>query len=306
MAIIKYLCKTCGGECVCEDVRGCNVQYRCTCCDNVYSMREGEEWEFFAPEKRCASANINGVGGFNRDISCGIRAGGAPKADPPAKVTAPFKSAEPSVSAETKRGFVPVSPSGEEVYAQCIDSVMEVRAYNGRTVVSGSGFALGGGYAVTNAHVVVKDGTPARRLEVYICGKTCTAEIAALGIGSIDGDDLALLRIKGAPASVKPVRFADFSTVKNGQRLFVIGNSLGGGTCITAGIVSDRLRTVEGKQRLMTDCAVNHGNSGGPVFNAAGEVVGAVVAVTTSAEGMNYAIPADRVRAFAKRCGAPV
>lgn len=83
----------------------------------------------------------------------------------------------------------------------------------------------------------------------------------------------------------------------------MIGNSLGGGTCITSGIVSDRRRTLEGKARLMTDCAVNRGNSGGPVFNEAGEVVGTIVAVTTAAEGMNYAIPADVVLAYIKSCG---
>ena len=48
----------------------------------------------------------------------------------------------------------------------------------------------------------------------------------------------------------------------------------------------------------MTDCAVNRGNSGGPVFNDRAEVVGTIVAVTTTAEGMNYAIPADIVKKF--------
>ena len=53
----------------------------------------------------------------------------------------------------------------------------------------------------------------------------------------------------------------------------------------------------------MTDCAVNRGNSGGPVFNAFGKVIGTIVAVTTSAEGMNYAIPADIVQQFIENCG---
>ena len=311
MAVVRYLCKTCGGECVRNGERGGLVQYRCTCCDNVYSMRAGEEREFFTPAKKRIPANINRTGGVNGGAVGSFEAGTpAPKAAEAPKPYEPPKAAGLPNSDKAVRKWhieAPLFPiSGEDIYAQCIDSVMEVRAYSGRTLVSGSGFALGGGYAVTNAHVVVKGGTPARRLEVYICGKTCTAEIVALGTGTADGDDLALLRIKDVPAAVKPVKFADFSQVKNGQWLFVIGNSLGGGTCITAGIVSDRLRTVEGKPRLMTDCAINRGNSGGPVFNALGEVVGAVVAVTTAAEGMNYAIPSDRVRAFAKRYGAPV
>ena len=52
-------------------------------------------------------------------------------------------------------------PGGEEVYARCIDSVIEVRAVRGRTRFSGSGYALGGGYAITNAHVVAGGGRPA-------------------------------------------------------------------------------------------------------------------------------------------------
>lgn len=67
--------------------------------------------------------------------------------------------------------------------------------------------------------------------------------------------------------------------------------------------MSDRRRTLEGKPRLMTDCAVNRGNSGGPVFNDRGEVAGVIVAVTTTAEGMNYAVPVDVVQKFIKFCG---
>ena len=187
------------------------------------------------------------------------------------------------------------------MYARCIDSVIEVRAVRGRTRFSGSGYALGGGYAITNAHVVAEGGRPAEKIEVYACGQAFRAVIVSLG--DKFGDDLALLKLAGAPARLKAVKFADVGQLKNGQPLYVIGNSLGGGTCITSGIVSDRRRTLEGKPRLMTDCAVNRGNSGGPVFNEAGEVVGTIVAVTTAAEGMNYAIPADVVLAYIKSCG---
>lgn len=126
-------------------------------------------------------------------------------------------------------------------------------------------------------------GRPAERIEVYACGQTFRAVIVSLG--DKFGDDLALLKLAGAPARLKAVKFADVGQLKNGQPLYVIGNSLGGGTCITSGIVSDRRRTLEGKPRLMTDCAVNRGNSGGPVFNEAGEVAGTIVAVTTAGRG---------------------
>mgnify|MGYP002797123945 FL=1 len=177
-----------------------------------------------------------------------------------------------------------------------------MRARRKNTIFSGSGFVIEGGYAITNAHVVAEGGTPAERIEAYACGKTFTAVIVEVGTKKF-GDDLALLKLAGAPAELKAVKFAEEDEIKNGQTLFVIGNSLGGGTCITSGIVSDRRRTLEGKPRLMTDCAVNRGNSGGPVFNDRGEVAGVIVAVTTTAEGMNYAIPVDVVQKFIKFCG---
>ena len=57
---------------------------------------------------------------------------------------------------------------------------------------------------------------------------------------------------------------------------------------------------VEGNKLLMTDCAVNSGNSGGPIFNESGRVIGAIVSGMSGAEGMNFAIPADAVINFMK------
>lgn len=100
--------------------------------------------------------------------------------------------------------------------------------------------------------------------------------------------------MKGVTFSEEPVR--------NGQKLYVIGNALGMGTCITSGIISDKRRMVNGKPRLMTDCAANHGNSGGPVFDEDGRVIGAIVAGIDSAKGMNFAIPADVIEDFLEKC----
>lgn len=293
---MKIICKTCGGECALVRSTAVMSEYKCKCCDNSYTVRKGEE-RLYAPKRTPRK---------KPDIR--------PKADgirfetrvTPAEAN-PAQPA-PAISAPSPQP-VPVSGgklNGEQVYARCISCVMEVRAISGRSVLSGSAYAVDANHAVTNAHVVVSNGKAAERVEVYVCGKTCKAQVSFLGTESEDGDDLALLTVTSPPADMKPVTFADFSKVRNGQTLFVIGNSLGGGTCITSGIVSDRLRKVEGKPRLMTDCAINRGNSGGPVFNDRGEVAGTVVAVTTTAEGMNYAIPADRVKLFLTRCGVKI
>ena len=93
----------------------------------------------------------------------------------------------------------------------------------------------------------------------------------------------------------------DFSRVRIGESIYVVGNSLGHGTCITSGIVSDRKRMVDGQMLMMTDSAVNGGNSGGPVFNTAGNVIGLIVSGIDNAEGMNFAIPSDDVLDFVRQ-----
>lgn len=195
--------------------------------------------------------------------------------------------------------------AGERVFETCIDSVMELICRAGNNCYAGSGFAVGNnGYAVTNTHVVTENGRPVDEVKAYVCGKTVPAQIIALGDdrgGSGAGEDLALIRLTGAPAKMKGVTFSE-EPVRNGQKLYVIGNALGMGTCITSGIISDKRRMVNGKPRLMTDCAANHGNSGGPVFDEDGRVIGAIVAGIDSAKGMNFAIPADVIEDFLEKC----
>ena len=112
------------------------------------------------------------------------------------------------------------------------------------------------------------------------------------------GVDLAVIKLSRVPAGAKVVQFENCDNVRIGESVFVIGNSFGHGTCITAGTVSDRLRNVNGKMLMMTDCAINGGNSGGPIFNEKGLVIAAVVSGITSAEGMNFAIPSSTILRF--------
>lgn len=295
---MNKICPTCGGECalVREDARV--KVYKCICCDNVYTVRDGQ---LFPSENGGSAFGVNSrpLGGTVPRKAEKVVAVGNKNVDINKNVDFNKSVKEVSVPAAN----MPRELGGEEVYSLCVNSVAEVRAYRGKTKFSGSGYSIGGGYALTNAHVVAEGGVKAKRIEMYACGKSFTAEIAALGSDFPENEDLALLKLCGAPAEFAKVTFADVNLLKNGQQVFVIGNSLGGGTCITGGIISDRRRRLEGKERLMTDCAVNRGNSGGPVFNAFGKVIGTIVAVTTSAEGMNYAIPADIVQQFIENCG---
>lgn len=200
--------------------------------------------------------------------------------------------------------------TGVNVFDDNINSVLEIRWNDGQYLHSGSGFIISpDGYAITNTHVVTAEsGAPCKTVNVSFGGTSTEADVIKLGdskhgLGS--GIDLALIKIKKF-AGKDVVRFANFDNVKIGEQVFVIGNSLGYGTCITSGIVSDKRRNVNGKMLLMTDCAINGGNSGGPMFNAKGEVIAVIVSGIDGAEGMNFAIPADDVISFINKCNCNV
>jgi len=196
---------------------------------------------------------------------------------------------------------------GTSVYEKNINGVLEIECGISGGISQGSGFLIAdGGYAITNTHVVTDHSAPCRDITVRLAGETVPATIVALGDdrgGHGNGVDLALLKLSRVPRNAVIVKLADFSTVKVGESVYVIGNSLGYGTCITGGIVSDRCRNVNGDMLLMTDCAVNGGNSGGPIFNASGLAIGAIVSGITSAEGMNFAIPSNTVMEFIRKYG---
>ena len=196
----------------------------------------------------------------------------------------------------------PSANEGATVFEDNVNGVLEI-TWNPTpfTQTSGSGLLIDDkGYALTNTHVVTDDdGRAIKEVNVKIAGSNVKATVIRLGddnAGRGSGVDLALIKLKTVPKTAKTLTFADFERVRIGEQVFVIGNSLGDGTCITAGIVSDKQRKIGGHTVLMTDCAINGGNSGGPIFNAEGNVIGVICSSRIKAdgsatEGMNYAVP---------------
>ena len=202
--------------------------------------------------------------------------------------------------------------SGVDVFDENINGILEIMAAGKNGSWAGSGYIVSQkGFAITNAHVAADDvdGQPCQKMVVRVCGLEIPATVVALAdnkAGRGDGVDLALIKLKQMPSEAKSLVFEDFSNVRNGEKVFVIGNSLGDGTCITSGIVSDRRRTLNGKELLMTDCAINGGNSGGPIFNEKGRVIGTICSSRIKADGsdtkgMNYAVPGDIVQQFVEQ-----
>ncbi|MFZ2420748.1 MAG: trypsin-like peptidase domain-containing protein [Anaerolineae bacterium] len=165
---------------------------------------------------------------------------------------------------------------------------------------SGSGvFIRADGYLVTNNHVV-EGGS---RFEIiYADGSRVTAEL----VGAAAEFDLAILKVADKAPAVAVL--GDSGAVAPGSRVAAIGSALGGfRNTVTAGVLSAhnrRLGDLDGL--LQTDAAINHGNSGGPLINLAGEIIGINVAVvrgsgTDAAEGLGFSIPSNTVRVVAEQ-----
>lgn len=197
------------------------------------------------------------------------------------------------------------SEMGADIFEKNVNGVLEISMSCGRA----SGYLItADGYAITNSHAVSLDnGKSCGQCTVKVAGETVSAKVVAMGTEEnakhCSNDDLALIKLLRVPIKATPLRFGDYEKVRTGERVFVIGNSLGAGTCITSGIISDRNRQAQ----LMYDCATNPGNSGGPVFNSDGLVIGTHVAGTNpngvKVQGMNIAIPCSAVLNFLRKCG---
>jgi len=156
----------------------------------------------------------------------------------------------------------------------------------------GSGFIIdASGYVVTNNHVVDQ----ATDIEVTLStGK----EYAAKLIGTDAKTDLALLKIEAAQ-SLPAIKFGDSDKLRIGDWVMSVGNPFGLGGTVTTGVLSARGRDIHSgpfDDFLQIDAAINQGNSGGPTFNLAGEVVGintAIYSPNGGSVGIGFAIPAN-------------
>lgn len=188
----------------------------------------------------------------------------------------------------------------QEIYSRSIPSVVSISCTLPGGTSSGTGVVLTeSGYLLTNAHVV-------ERATSILVRLTDQREFSASVVGSDEVSDLAVLRIP--TSGLTPAQFGDSSTLRVGDTVVAIGDPLGveyRGT-YTNGIISGIDRDVEMDGRTMTliqtNAALNSGNSGGPLINCYGQVIGIntmkIGAFTDKAgvEGLGFAIPSATVK----------
>jgi serine protease Do len=170
------------------------------------------------------------------------------------------------------------------------------------STAAGTGFIVTkDGYVVTNKHVV----SDARTVNIVLDDGTEYEDVQVVGTDPLN--DLAILKIKGAD-NLPAVTLGTSTTLSAGQQVVAIGNALGlYSNTVTSGVISGKGRSLVATDQsrssyeqlsdmIQTDAAINGGNSGGPLINAAGQVIGINTAYASDGNGVGFAIPISAVK----------
>lgn len=214
----------------------------------------------------------------------------------------------------TQVGAAPASFGGSalsvaQIYQRSVPAVVEIRAvlsggaggFGGASEVQGTGFMIDKrGDIVTNEHVV--GGAHSVRV-LTSAGGSYPARV----VGTDPTTDVAVIRIDAPASKLHPLAFGDSAALRVGDGVVAIGDPFGLANTATAGIVSALGRTITSPSNrpisgaIQTDAAINHGNSGGPLLNAAGLVVGITSQIDSGGTsngnvGIGFAVPSNTVK----------
>ncbi|MDQ2981016.1 MAG: trypsin-like peptidase domain-containing protein [Actinomycetota bacterium] len=193
--------------------------------------------------------------------------------------------------------------SVNSIYRRAYRGVVEIRVVTGIGGAEGSGFVYdSSGHVVTNQHVV--EGVESITVKFWN-GKTYDANL----VGSDSSTDLAVLKVSAPASQLHPLSLGVSGKLVVGDSVVAIGSPFGLEETVTSGIVSALHRSIDSLSKgfriadsIQTDAAINHGNSGGPLLNARGQVIGVNAQIRSDSggsDGIGFAIPSDTVRSIA-------
>jgi putative serine protease PepD len=192
-----------------------------------------------------------------------------------------------------------VSPSVVEIVSTSGGAQNSFGQPQGSSSSEGTGWVYDtAGHIVTNEHVV--DGASSVKI-TFADGSTATATV----VGKDTSTDLAVLKVNVASSKLVPLSLANSTNVAVGQPVVAVGNPFGLQGTVTSGIVSALNREIQAPNNepiegaIQTDAAINHGNSGGPLFDMAGNVIGITSQIESDSggsDGVGFAIPSNLVK----------
>ncbi|MBI5624931.1 MAG: trypsin-like peptidase domain-containing protein [Elusimicrobia bacterium] len=246
----------------------------------------------------------------------------------------PVPAAPAAVTPSPRKVAAPVAAATEElfnprfIYSKAAKSVVLIvcAAEDGQGELGSGSIIDASGRVLTNAHVVVRDSTrkPWPSIRVYLKPAKMTGDnsrdlsnpIVAEVAGYDNGLDLALLKLQNPPEGLSPLELVDPESVEIGDKVAAIGHPEQGGLwTLTTGVVSSLLAdigNVKGKNVFQTDASINRGNSGGPLLDAAGNIVGVNTLMSRrAADGLaitavNFAVKADVAKRWLTKAGTRV
>jgi putative serine protease PepD len=212
------------------------------------------------------------------------------------------------VTVDSGRDASTSSLSVHDIYALAHKGVVEItvserpEGFDSRSRQGqGSGFVYDAdGHIITNEHVV--DGADSVSVKFWN-GATYDADV----VGTDASTDVAVLKVDAPDSLLQPLSLADSSNVEVGDNVVAIGSPFGLEETVTAGIVSALHREMTSPNgfaiddSIQTDAAINHGNSGGPLLNAQGKVIGVTAQIASDSggsDGVGFAIPSSTVRSI--------
>jgi putative serine protease PepD len=228
----------------------------------------------------------------------------------------PVPTAHPAAAVKTSGGL-----SVNQIYRQANAGVVDIKVRQSASAgtdqfgggngngsgqesqAEGSGFVIDSdGHIATNQHVV--DGATSITV-TFADGKTASAKV----VGTDPSTDVAVIKVDAPKSELHPLTFADSNGVEVGDGAVAIGSPFGLEDTVTTGIVSALNRTIQAPNKftisgaIQTDAAINHGNSGGPLLDSSGQVIGINSQIESDSggnDGVGFAIPSSMVQRVAQ------